>query len=164
MKAVADDLRDRILALGRAHDFVRPHSEASKPATVQDSLTGMLNTLLEAYAGRFEIVGDDATIDDRSATPLALLFHELATNAAKYGALSTSEGAIRITITRSDQQVQIEWQENGGPIVSHPDHEGFGTRLIELSAIRQLGGQVEREWRPEGLRLNVRFPTSALNR
>jgi len=164
MKAVADDLRDRILALGRAHDFVRPHSEASKPATVQDSLAGMLGALLEVYAGRFEIVGDDAMIDDRSATPLALLFHELATNAAKYGALSTSEGAIRITITRSDQQVQIEWQENGGPIVSRPDHEGFGTRLIELSAIRQLGGQVEREWRREGLRLNVRFPTSSLNR
>jgi PAS domain S-box-containing protein len=164
MKAVADDLRDRILALGRAHDFVRPHSEASKPATMQDSLAGMLGALLEAYSGRFEIVGDDAMIDDRSATPLALLFHELATNAAKYGALSTSQGAIRIAIATSDDHVQIEWQENGGPVVSRPGHEGFGTRLIELSAIRQLGGQVEREWRPEGLRLGVRFPTTSLNR
>ncbi|WP_294255989.1 PAS domain-containing protein [uncultured Sphingomonas sp.] len=164
MAEVANDLRERILALGRAHDFVRPHSEASKPSAVQDSLTGMLGNLLEAYAGRITIVGDDAIIDDRSATPLALLFHELATNAAKYGSLSASDGEVEIEIAADGARIHLEWRERGGPPVAVPAQEGFGTKLIELSAIRQLGGQIERNWSVEGLRLHLSLPASALNR
>lgn len=164
MTAVANDLRERILALGRAHDFVRPHSEASKPSAVQDSLTGMLTNLLEAYAGRITILGDDATIDDRSATPLALLFHELATNAAKYGSLSSRDGEVHIRIAADGDQVQLEWHERGGPPVAAPSQEGFGTKLIELSAVRQLGAHIERDWSAEGLRLHLVLRASALNR
>ena len=164
MKAIAGDLRDRILALGRAHDFVRPHSEASRPAAVQDSLSGMLRELLDAYAGRITVTGDDATIDDRSATPLALLFHELATNAAKYGALSSADGHIDIAITANSGDVHIEWRERGGPPVTAPSQDGFGTKLIELSAIRQLGGRIERDWEPDGLHLRLVVPLGALSR
>ncbi|NMN05008.1 MULTISPECIES: PAS domain-containing protein [unclassified Novosphingobium] len=164
MKPVADDLRERILALGRAHDFVRPHSDASKPSAVQDSLSGMLGELMDAYAGRIAILGDDTTIDDRSATPLALLFHELATNAAKYGSLSSADGRVQITIEVGDGRVEIEWLERGGPPVAAPSHDGFGTKLIELSAIKQLGGHIERNWSVEGLRLRLVVPTAALHR
>ncbi len=164
IKQAADELRERILALGRAHDFVRPHSEASRPSAVQDSLSGMLGELLDAYAGRVVLVGDDATIDDRSATPLALLFHELATNAAKYGSLSSPEGDVRIAIVSADTHVRIEWRERGGPLVSAPITDGFGTKLIELSAIKQLGGRIEREWAADGLRLNLELPAAALHR
>jgi PAS domain S-box-containing protein len=164
IKQVADELRERILALGRAHDFVRPHSEASRPSAVQDSLSGMLGELLDAYVGRIVIVGDDATIDDRSATPLALLFHELATNAAKYGSLSSAEGDVRISIVSAGTHVRIEWRERGGPPVSAPITDGFGTKLIELSAIKQLGGRIEREWAADGLRLDLELPAAALHR
>jgi len=164
VREIAADLRDRILALGRAHDFVRPHSEASRPPAGQDSLRGMLEKLLGAYAERITVAGDDVTIDDRSATPLALLFHELATNAAKYGALSATEGAVRIECARDDDTTVLIWAERGGPAVTPPASEGFGTRLIELSAIRQMDGRIVRDWNPEGLRVTLTFRSSALNR
>lgn len=164
IRALADDLRDRILALGRAHDFVRPHSEASRPSEKQNSLAGMLRTLLQAFSERVSIEGEDLTIDDRSATPLALVFHELATNAAKYGSLSIPEGKVQIRCFSRGETVELHWCETGGPVVTAPPGEGFGSKLIELSAVRQLGGQVTRNWAPEGLRLNITIPRPALNR
>lgn len=164
IRSAANDLRDRIMALGRAHDFVRPHSEASKPAEAQNSLTGMLKELLQAFAERVRVEGDDVTIDDRSATPLALVFHELATNAAKYGALSVTDGLVRIRCTSDTTFVHLEWHETGGPAVTAPPNEGFGTKLIELSAVRQMGGRVSRDWAPDGLRLSLKVPCASLNR
>ncbi|MBB4615347.1 sensor histidine kinase [Novosphingobium taihuense] len=164
MRSAANDLRDRIMALGRAHDFVRPHSEASKPAETQNSLSGMLKELLQAFAERVLVEGDDVTIDDQSATPLALVFHELATNAAKYGALSVTDGQVRIRCTSDRQFAHLEWHETGGPAVTAPPHDGFGTKLIELSAVRQMGGRVTRDWAPDGLRLSLKVPYASLNR
>lgn len=164
IRALADDLRERILALGRAHDFVRPHSEASRPIERQNSLAGMLRTLLQAFSERVSIEGEDLTIDDRSATPLALVFHELATNAAKYGSLSIPEGRVQIRCSSRAESVELDWCETGGPVVTAPPGEGFGSKLIELSAVRQLGGQVTRDWATEGLRLNITIPRPALNR
>lgn len=164
IKSVADDLRGRIMALGRAHDFVRPHSDTSRPESPPNSLHGMLTELLSMYAERISIQGEDVTIDDRSATPLALLFHELATNAAKYGALTASDGAIAIH-TQSDPHVtRLTWAETGGPKVDRPLADGFGSKLIELSVVRQLGGSVEREWAPDGLNVEIKIPTSAIHR
>jgi PAS domain S-box-containing protein len=161
---VANDLRDRIFALGRAHDFVRPHSEVSRPHSVENSLCGMLKELLSAYTERVHIDGEDITIDDRSATPLALVFHELATNAAKYGALSATEGRVDIHCTSDKDFVTLQWIETGGPAVTPPPTDGFGTKLIELSAIRQMGGKIERDWDPKGLRLTLTLPVAALHR
>jgi PAS domain S-box-containing protein len=167
-KAAAADLRDRVMALGRAHDFVRPHSEASRPAREQTSLHGLIEELLAPYSvpgtENLRISGQDVEIDDRSATPLALILHELATNAAKYGALSMRTGHIDIDIRMDGPDVELRWTETGGPAVTPPSHEGFGTRLIELSAIRQLGGKLEREWLQEGLRVKISIPHSSMNR
>ncbi|GAA0738811.1 PAS domain-containing protein [Sphingomonas japonica] len=167
-KPVADTLRDRVMALGRAHDFVRPHSEASRPAAPQSSLHGMLAELLAAYQTpglrRISITGDDPEIDDQSATPLALLFHELATNAAKYGALSTPDGVVGLHVAVEDAAVVFNWTEVGGPAVAVPASQGFGSRLIELSIDRQLGGSVTRDWRPEGLVVVARIPLMAMTR
>ncbi|MFX7052537.1 sensor histidine kinase, partial [Acinetobacter baumannii] len=83
-------------------------------------------------------------------------FHELATNAIKYGALSRDGGQVVITVIDDPQKVQIDWREQGGPAVSAPGKmEGFGSRLVELSVVRHLGGVVEREWAPDGLRINA---------
>lgn len=167
-RGVAADLRDRITALGRAHDFVRPHSPASRPTQHPSSLIGLLGELFEPYqvAGqdRVRLVGDDLAIDDRSATPLALLFHELATNATKYGALSVPDGWVTITMGSDGEAVTLDWREQGGPAVSPPHGRGFGTQLMELSAVRQLGGSVSRDWKTEGLDVKVTVPLAAFRR
>ena len=166
-REIADELRDRVMELGRAHDFVRPHSVASAPAIVTSGLHGMLDQLLAPYRidglERIVVVGDNPDIDDRSATPLALVFHELATNAAKYGALTTRSGTVRIVVASADM-VRINWSEVGGPAVTGPAHEGFGSRLMELSAVRQLGGTIARNWDDSGLQVTLESPLLAMCR
>ncbi|WCP12950.1 hypothetical protein sphantq_01363 [Sphingobium sp. AntQ-1] len=167
---VADDLRDRILALGRAHDFVRPHSAESAPQAGggQGSLWGILDQIFAPYRGaagsRIALSGDDPAIDDRSATPLALLFHELATNTAKYGALSVANGMVHLHVSVERGDVRIDWREEGGPPVVPGRLDGFGSRLMTLSVERQLGGRIERDWRPDGLRLSLWIPSRSMSR
>ncbi|WP_271300805.1 PAS domain-containing protein [Sphingomonas sp. CV7422] len=166
---IAADLRERITALGRAHDFVRPHSPQSRPNAQQDSLHGLLGELFEPYrrddAPPIRITGDEIAIDDRSATPLALLFHELATNATKYGALGTDAGTVEVSIRRGADTAELCWTERGGPEVTPPTGaDGFGSQLIELSAVRQLGGSIRRDWQPEGLVMTVTVPLAAFRR
>ena len=166
---IATDLRERITALGRAHDFVRPHSAKLRPATAENTLHGLLRELFLPYQlfdiERVTVAGDDVPIDDRSTTPLALLFHELATNATKYGALSNDMGRALLTITQRDGRVMLDWNEAGGPATASPDGPpGFGSQLIELSVVRQMGGGIEREWRPAGLRLGATIPLASFSR
>jgi PAS domain S-box-containing protein len=166
---VAADLRNRITALGRAHDFVRPHSPKSRPHARQDSLHGLFEELFAPYQSapgeRIRIEGADVAIDDRAATPLALLFHELATNASKYGALSVDDGRVCISVAPTADEVVLRWREEGGPAVSPPtDAGGFGTQLVEMSAVRQLGGRLDRIWHPDGLELTVAAPRGAFSR
>jgi PAS domain S-box-containing protein len=168
IRDVADDLRDRILALGRAHDFVRPHSSESRPEGEENTLWGVLDQIFAPYGSvtgrRVHLSGEDMPIDDRSATPLALLFHELATNAAKYGALSLPGGNVKLEVTREADAVRMEWIEQGGPSVSPSTDSGFGTKLMALSVERQLGGKMERIWLPEGLRLSLWIPSGSMSR
>jgi PAS domain S-box-containing protein len=169
LRELGIDLQQRVLALGRAHDFVRPHSELSRSYIAHSSLTGMLLTLLGAYQAhegeRITIRGEDVRIDDRSATPLALFFHELATNAAKYGALSASEGHVEIELDSSGPDfVSLTWTERGGPPVKPATEQGFGATLIDMSVTRQLGGTLDYDWREEGLRVCARIPAEMMSR
>lgn len=164
LSVVADDLRSRIMALSRAHDFVRPHSDASRPTRETNSLIGMLAELLAPYGDRISVSIDDARIDDRSATPLALVFHELATNAAKYGALSTDDGRVEVTSRQDNENIVLEWREVGGPLISAPAKEGFGSKLMHLSATAQLNGRIDRNWSGDGLVVKLAFPAAALFR
>ena len=166
---VARDLRDRVLALGRAHDFVRPHSPESRPVGTPSTLHGLLQELFAPYQSepgeRLVISGTDLPIDDRSATPLSLLFHELATNAAKYGALSQAGGRITLEIVVEDADVRMTWREQGGPAVTLPTKTGgFGSQLISLSVERQLAGRYERSFAPAGLDMTIAIPIASLNR
>jgi len=169
LAGLAEDLRARITALGRAHDFVRPHSANSRPVAAQNSLHGLLGELFSPYQSadnrRIDIGGGDIEIDDRSATPLALLFHELATNATKYGALSNDRGRITLDVIAGDTDVRLRWTETGGPEVTPPGAmQGFGSQLMEMSAVRQLGGTIARDWRREGLAVTVDIPLRAFSR
>lgn len=166
---VANDLRQRITALGRAHDFVRPHSPKSRPITLENTLHGLLRELFNPYQlmdiERVTVMGEDLPVDDQSTTPLALLFHELATNATKYGALSTKSGRVEVKISQASDRVVIDWVENGGPAVTPPvGAGGFGSQLVELSVVRQMGGAIDRDWAPGGLRLRATIPLTAFNR
>jgi PAS domain S-box-containing protein len=159
-KKFAASLQQRIAALGRAHEFVRPHSEHSAPRDLPDTLHGILREILQPYPalseGRISIEGQNVSVDDRGATPFALLIHELATNASKYGALSTGIGQVRLTTSTKDEELILEWQEDGGPkLAGPPEATGFGSKLIELSIVQQLGGSIERDWNPDGLRVKV---------
>lgn len=167
LKPLAETLRERISALGVAHDFVRPHSAASRPEQVGVTVQGLIETLLRPYreAGdeRLSITGADASIDDRSATPIALLFHELATNSAKYGALSHRDGSVSVAMSLDEGELAIDWKESGVSVVP-PEREGFGSRLIALSVEGQLSGKLTRLWESDGLRVSVRIPTRSLRR
>ena len=159
-KEFAASLQERIAALGRAHEFVRPHSEHSGPRDLPNTLHGIMREILLPYPamseGRILIEGDNVPVDDRGATPLALLIHEMATNASKYGALSTAAGKVRLTTTTQNGEIILQWHEDGGPkLAGPPERIGFGTKLTELSIVQQLGGTIERDWNRGGLRVKV---------
>jgi PAS domain S-box-containing protein len=165
--AFANTLRNRISALGRAHEFVRPHSPASAAIGGQRTFSAFVNELLGAYVDgeepRVRFTGEDFTFGDKSATPLALVFHELGTNAAKYGALSTDRGHVEINAHIEGDTIIVAWLERGGPTVSgSPTREGFGTALARLSVEGQLDGSIDKQWAPEGLRVIVRIPSQVL--
>lgn len=168
-KPFASRFRERVAALAQAHEFVRPHSEASQPVVGRTTIKGLLEKLFSPYPaageGRLAFSGDDAAVDDRGATPIALLFHELVTNAIKYGALSSETGEVSLVIREVDGAITMTWSENGGPVVSGaPPHTGFGTRLAEMSVERQLGGKLLRNWRPQGLVVEITVSSDRLAR
>ena len=113
-------------------------------------------------ASRISMVGPDCLLSPKLALTMALLVHELATNAAKYGAFSNSAGKVSIGWSLSDARLNLEWRESGGPPVAPPNHRGFGTRLV-LRALDQFHGKVEAAFAPPGLvcKLDVPLPTPA---
>ncbi len=161
VKDFAEELTGKIRALGRAHDFVRPIDSAKG-----DSLHGLLEVLMEPYVdeqeSRLTIVGEEVHISVRSATPLALVFHEFATNAAKYGALSVRGGKVAVTITKNGDDAVIEWRETHGPAPVDTDRVGFGSRLVEMTVTSQLRGKLLREMQPEGFLARLTLPLSSL--
>lgn len=168
-KPFAHELRQRIAALGRAHEFARPHSEESRQKVEDSTLHGMLRQMLRPYPaldeGRISISGDDVPLDDRGATPMGLVFHELATNAAKYGGLATPEGRISVTSRLEGDDLLLVWTERGVPgIVTPPERQGFGTRLVDMSIVQQLNGNIVRHWDPSGLTVNVTLQPKRLTR
>ncbi len=168
IRPFAEQLRRRLDAMGRAHDFVRPHSRDSRPVDIDKTLMGLLNELLAPFSEareRIVIDGDDIEIGDSVATPLALLFHELATNSAKYGALSVSSGKLIIRTRNEAKSYVVEWiEENGPPIPQAPAAQGFGSRLMAISVEGQLGGRIERDWNTDGLKATISLPIEALVR
>lgn len=167
-RTFAKAARKRISALARAHEFVRPHTESSRPSLDGTTLHAFLRDLFLPYdddAGRPRVIisGDDADFDDQAATPVALLFHELATNAAKYGALSAPEGKVELTTRRQGARYVMTWREQGGaPVKGPPEAAGFGSSLLTLSVEGQLGGGLERTWDPQGLVVVADIPATAL--
>ncbi|WP_305819759.1 sensor histidine kinase [Erythrobacter sp. JK5] len=149
---------------GKLTDTVRALSQAQEAALKTGSNSGgnlreLLAILTAPYGSAVtdsvRIDGDAVTFGSRSATPLALVFHELATNSAKYGALSTPEGTVDIAISRGEEDVRIDWRESGGPPAVAPEQTGFGSRLVTLAIGNQLGGNMVQNWHAEGLHAEI---------
>jgi PAS domain S-box-containing protein len=164
-KEMASALRGRLSALSRAHELVQPAAVGQGAGSDVD-LARLCQAVIEPYrqgdANRVIIEGSSVRVGSNTTTSLALVLHELATNAAKYGCLSNAEGQLSIQWTVHDDMVDLLWAESGGPLVKAPDFEGFGTQLSQRSIAGQLGGTLEREWRPEGLRVHMTLPLSRL--
>jgi two-component sensor histidine kinase len=110
-------------------------------------------------ASRTSMEGPDCLLPPKLALTMALLVHELATNAAKHGALSSSAGKLSIDWSLADGRLSLQWRESGGPSIAAPTHRGFGTRLLYRS-LERFGGTVEAAFEPTGLicKLSVVLP------
>lgn len=166
-REVIDDIRSRIMALSRAHiaSQGREGDELVEIGTV-------IASTLQPYAdsdgdnGRVAVAGPEIEISVRAVTPLGLVVHELATNAVKYGALSSEGGKLDVSwrlVPHADgPRVELVWRETGGP-APHPETKltsgGFGTRMIAL-AIEQMGGTLDRQWPETGAVAHFEFPVS----
>lgn len=151
-------LKGRILALSHAHDQVVRSDGGG-------SLHQLLRAELSPYPGdQIELKGDDVGLDSRSYSVMALVLHELATNAAKYGALSVEHGRLSIT-TGLDAQgdCAIHWLERGGPAVKPPQRQGFGSVLLDRSVPFDLQGTSEIRYAPEGVEVRFALPAKFLN-
>ncbi|MDA9407429.1 PAS domain S-box protein [Bradyrhizobium sp. CCBAU 45384] len=114
---------------------------------------------LDEHGTRVRMDGLQTVLEPTAAQAIAVVLHELATNASKYGALSNAKGHVRLTWSRSeDRQLTLRWAELGGPRVTTPQRKGFGSRLIE-GTINPLGGKVLFDWRAEGLDCEITVPT-----
>ncbi len=157
----------RIQALASAHEYVRPHSAASAPLDDTRTVKGLLALLASPYnapdRGNLIIEGDDLPIGPHAATAIALIVHEFATNAVKYGGLSREGADVRITCRIDGERFIIDWRESGGPAVTGaPERRGFGTTLSERVASMQLGASLKRDWLPGGLVVTLDLPAERL--
>jgi PAS domain S-box-containing protein len=164
VQELSSAVRDRLAALARAHALTLPvTSEGGKRIEQSTTLHALIRTILLPYEGRTDgdkprvaFSGPDIRLVGSLVTTFALLLHEFATNAAKYGALSTPAGHIDIVCAEADGQFILTWLERGGPrIGDHADGEGFGTMLARATVRDQLQGEILRDWKPEGLTIRL---------
>jgi PAS domain S-box-containing protein len=153
---------DRLEALARANSLLA--SEAAAGATIEDLVRSQLGHYVELVDRQVFLSGPPLTLPGEVLQTIGLALHELATNAGKYGALSTPDGRVDIAwgvVPRSGggALVTLGWRESGGPAVTPPERRGFGRIVIERMAARTLGGEVELDYRPEGLVWSLRFIT-----
>jgi two-component sensor histidine kinase len=157
---LAAKLMGRLHALADAHALVRRRFDQIpwEGADLSEMLTRIL---LPHDEGRSVIRGPALSVGERATNSLALLFHELATNAAKYGSLSVDQGAVEIEWDADEKDIRLQWREAGGPIIKRPEWQGNGMRLVNATT-QQLGGKIEYDWRPEGLNARLLLPTASL--
>jgi two-component sensor histidine kinase len=162
---MALELTERLIALGRAQDLVRPSPGRKSEATL---LGDLVSVLLAPYdereaSVRIRISVPKMSVGEASSTTLALVIHELATNSAKYGALSVASGTLDVSCHTNDDDVVVTWTERGGPpIVAPAKLAGFGSQLVHRSMAAQLGGAIAFDWSQEGLVVTLRMSKERL--
>jgi len=152
-------LEGRLAALARAHTLLA--SSRWNGGGLEEIVRQELAPFPDDRVGA---AGPAVVLSPDAVQPIAMVLHELTTNAAKYGALSTAEGTLAVSWSRRPHDLALElyWTEEGGPAVVPPVRSGFGSAVLETSIRHQLDGSVRLEWRPEGLRATIVVPRSHL--
>jgi two-component sensor histidine kinase len=150
-------IEGRIQALANVHAlFVQSRWRG---AGLQSLVTQELSPYCKDGETRMRTDGPNVLLDPQMAQTIAVTLHELATNAAKYGALSTAKGHVQIGWSLAvDGRIVVRWTEIGGPPVKPPAHQGFGTRVMEGMIRGQLKGEMRFDWRAEGLACEIVLP------
>jgi PAS domain S-box-containing protein len=150
----------RLLALARAHDLLTQRRWQDAP------LERLARDIVAPVAGdRLKMEGPSVSLNARTALSLTMIFNELLTNAAKYGALSLPQGSVFLSwqVSSCQQQTRLvcEWRESGGPNVAAPKRRGFGSRLMERCVEGDLAGEFDLVYEPDGVRCSLAFPIAA---
>lgn len=155
-------LTDRIVALAQSHDLLAEEQGKGVP------LAQIIERVISPYARHDRVVlsGKPVRLPANTVEMLGLAFHELATNAAKHGALSGRKGRVEITWTtrcasKASYLLEIIWRERGGPPVVAPTRRGFGSRLLERGIPHDFGGTVTLHFHPEGLECRIGLPVAS---
>ena len=162
-----EDFRGTIA--GRIESLAKTHTLLTQRRWNAIAFRDILNSELAPYeqAEQVSLSGPDFDLDAEIATTAGMVIHELTTNAAKYGALSSPSGRIEVSWTfeaaqdrpdNAEAQVTLNWRERGGPPVQAPERKGFGSTLIERLIVRQFGGDADFEFAPGGLVFRASFP------
>lgn len=157
-KEMAAALTGRLMALSNAHDLIRAAVTQTDPGMERVSLADLARRILAAHGdpAQVEIDGSDARLDAADASSLALVLHELATNASKYGALSAPAGRLRLNWSTVPEGLRLVWTETGAPpMEGPPTRKGFGSMLTRSAVNGQLGGELSYEWRPDGPTITI---------
>ncbi|WP_309085256.1 PAS domain-containing protein [Chelativorans sp.] len=159
LESARADLEARIVALSKAHDLLSAQQWANT------ELTTLVRQELSVHdRDRVRVDGPWLLLDPKTSIALALVTHELSTNAAKYGALSSANGKVSVNWRLSERQprdLQLVWTERDGPPVEAPRRRGFGSRMIERVVSGELGGTYEAEFSPQGFACRINIPLNA---
>ena len=155
VKSYIAAVEGRIGALSRAHTLL------SESRWQGADLIKLVDEEMSPYRTSSDKVvasGPHVSLRPVTAQILALALHELATNAAKYGALSSPSGKVKLSWDLDDNRLRLHWVEAGGPAAQAPTSQGFGTKIITASVSSQLGGEAVFDWRPDGLSCTLSLP------
>jgi two-component sensor histidine kinase/CHASE1-domain containing sensor protein len=153
----AESLTDRLRALSATHDLLSQSDWRGAP--IHQLVRTELAPYLDDDGSRVSMEGPEIDLASNEALSLGLAIHELATNAAKYGALSTSHGTVSVKwALESPEMAELVWQEMGGPQVSPPTRRGFGVELIERIVAQELNAKVDLDFLPTGVRCRLCVP------
>jgi PAS domain S-box-containing protein len=152
-KLALANIEGRLQALAQAHDILT--SSAWQGADLRTLVLASVSPHMAGRPERMLIEGPPVHLPARFVVPISMIFHELATNALKYGSLSSDAGTVEIAWSTSAgddaAELDLRWRERGGPVVERPSRPGFGLRMIERSVASELGGRVQLDFQPTGL-------------
>lgn len=146
----------RLQSLARSQQVLMREPEGG--VMLDEAIRAQMAPLQLTRAGQLEMGGPPLPLDPAAVLHIGMAMHELSTNAAKYGSLTSPGGSVRIRWETEANQCRLSWQERGGPPVQPPTRKGFGMEVIEWAVAQAVGGEVTLEFPPEGLRWELRFP------
>ena len=166
---MAETLSGRLQALASAHALVLPSLDDGMTRSPLTDLGSLLAAVVRPHenanseVGRFTLGGPTFDCDQNAVSVIALIIHELTTNAVKYGSLATNAGCVDLTWQCDKDTLVLRWRESGGPSIVAPSHAGFGSKLVQTT-VGSLGGSIDYDWRSDGLVVTISLPAQSVGR